>query len=213
MITCETGLFPCMWVFSPLSDLISLQIWCECKAVVRAQAPLKRLFVLCVWHGSALCDKARQRKRSRSSWEMTEAPQRHVRVPESFKPDRIEISHIPVGSLRSGSLRRKLEMSIRLQNQIWWTTQSRVKDKNTGPHKECSWSFKLIRRMHCPGSTASGLQIALFWQSNALDDESKFPRAFISMSESTANMLSVVLLLSVMSSGWLPGLSHVMMNE
>lgn len=138
-----------------LSDLISWAIGCRREAEVRAQAPLKGLFVVCVWCVSAFCDKARQRTRSksRSSWEMTEAPKRHIRVLESFRLDRtLEISRIPAGGLRSGSLGWELGTSVRLRNQIWWTTQSRVRDENAGPLKEYLWSFTPFTRVHCPRS-------------------------------------------------------------
>lgn len=48
MKTCETQLFSLHVCLFSLSDLISLTISCEREAEVRAQAPLKGLFVLCV---------------------------------------------------------------------------------------------------------------------------------------------------------------------
>lgn len=144
MRTSETRLCPC--VFS-LSDLISLPISCG----VRAQALPKRLFVLCVWCGSAYCDEARQRSGGRSSWETTDMPRRHVRVPESFRLDRtLEISHIPAGALRSGSLRWELETSVWLQTRYDERLNHRSKMKTQGLGRKISDHLRLAEEFIVP---------------------------------------------------------------
>lgn len=184
-------------------------ISCEREAGVRAQAPLRELFVLCVWCVSAFCDKARHR--NRSSWEMTDVPHRHVQLPESFRLYRtLEITHIPAGGLRSGSLGWELETTAKADMMNDSITGQRWKRSVSEDRSDRS---RLLKEIIVLVGLRAVHQTALFWQLNALDDESESPRVFISVSESTANTLTAVLLLPVMSSGWLPAVAHIMMNE